>query len=403
MRFSLLCVATALFAQTDFQQKGYIEYRGYAFPQITYNDSAHFIGEALIRYDVMYGFGRRFKLQGGTETRTDTHRQTERQFRLNWDDRGIKRPNFSIQRLSAVYNRGPFTFEAGKQLIRWGKTDILNPTDRFAPRDFLSVVDSDVLAVLAGRAIYEGPSDRLEIVVQPYFTPSRMPLLNQRWTVLPEEIQNIPLTDQGSRFPGGAQWGARWNHLGQGYEMSLSFYDGHNHLPLFDGAFSAGGIDLQRYFAQMRMYGADAAIPLEWFTLKAEAGYFTSSTQTADDYVLYVIQAERQVGDWSFVGGYAGEAVTTKRSQIGFVPDRGLAKAFLGRATYSIDTNRNVAVETAIRENGDGLWLRSEYSQAWGQNWRGTAAFTLIRGEPTDFLGQYRRNSFFQLALRYSF
>ena len=30
--------------------------------------------------------------------------------------------------------------EAGKQLIRWGKTDILNPTDRFAPRDFLTVL-----------------------------------------------------------------------------------------------------------------------------------------------------------------------------------------------------------------------------------------------------------------------
>ena len=25
--------------------------------------------------------------------------------------------------------------------------------------------------------------------------------------------------------------------------------------------------------AQMRMYGADAAVPLKWFTLKGEAGY----------------------------------------------------------------------------------------------------------------------------------
>jgi len=27
----------------------------------------------------------------------------------------------------------------------------------------------------------------------------------------------------------------------------------------------------------------------------------------------------------------------------------------------------------------------------------------LLRGEPADFLGQYRRNSFFNLSLRYSF
>jgi hypothetical protein len=399
----LLFLGAALYGQTDFQQKGYIEYRGFGFPQTTYNDSAHFVGEALIRYDVMYGFGPRFKIQGGTETRSDTHRQTEREFRLNWNDRGIKRPNFSIRRLSALYNRGPVTLEAGKQLIRWGKADILNPTDRFAPRDFLAVVDNDFLAVTAARAIYEGPSGSLEIVVQPLFTPSRTPLLNQRWTVLPEQIRDIPVTDQGSRFPGGAQWGARWNHLGQGYEMSFSFFDGHNHLPLLTGDFFDGHLNVQRYFAQMRMYGADAAVPLKWFTLKGEAAYFTSSTPTADEYVLYVIQAERQVGEWSFVGGYAGEAITTKRNQFDFAPDRGLAKSFLGRAAYNIDTNRSLAFETAIRENGDGLWLRSEYSQAWGQHWRGTAGFTLIRGEPTDFLGQYRRNSYFQLSLRYSF
>ena len=40
------------------------------------------------------------------------------------------------------------TAEFGRQIIRWGKTDILTPTDRFAPRDYLSsVVDSDFLGV----------------------------------------------------------------------------------------------------------------------------------------------------------------------------------------------------------------------------------------------------------------
>jgi hypothetical protein len=185
--------------------------------------------------------------------------------------------------------------------------------------------------------------------------------------------------------------------------MSLSYFDGHNHLPLFEGALNGTSIDFRRYFPQMRMYGADAAVPLKWFTVKGEAGYFTSSTRQQDEYVLYVLQLERQAGEWSFVGGYAGEGVTAKRSQFNFAPDRGLTRAFLGRASYNIDATRSATVETAVRENGEGLWLRSEYSQMWGQHWRGTVGFTLIRGEPTDFLGQYRRNSFFNLALRYSF
>ena len=48
MRALLWIVApAALLAQTDFQQKGYVEYRGFGFPEVTYNDKAHVIGEAL--------------------------------------------------------------------------------------------------------------------------------------------------------------------------------------------------------------------------------------------------------------------------------------------------------------------------------------------------------------------
>ena len=61
-----------------------------------------------------------------------------------------------------------------------------------------------------------------------------------------------------------------------------------------------------------------------------------------------------------FIGGYSGEVVTTARAQVAFAPDRGLTKAFLGRARYTIDTNRSVSLEGAVRQNGDGTWLRFE-------------------------------------------
>ncbi len=48
-------------------------------------------------------------------------------------------------------------------------------------------------------------------------------------------------------------------------------------------------------------------------------------------------------------------------------------------------------------------WAKLEYSQAFGAHWRATAAFTPIRGDESDFLGQYRHNSHAMLALRYSF
>ena len=127
-------------------------------------------------------------------------------------------PLFAVRRLSAIYSRGKLTVELGKQFVRWGKTDVLNPTDRFAPRDFLNVVDSDFLGITAARVTYGTQSDTIDVVFEPRLTPSRVPLLNQRWAVLPA---GIPIAEQPADFPGGPQFGARWNHIGSAAEYSL--------------------------------------------------------------------------------------------------------------------------------------------------------------------------------------
>lgn len=399
-----LALAAPCFAQ-DFTQRGFLDTRLILYPQEAPNDSGLAVGESLFRYEASKNLLPGLRFHGAFDARTDTHRQVERALNLNWSDRTLQRPAFSVRRLSATYNRGKVTAEFGKQFIRWGKADILNPTDRFAPRDFLSVVDSDFLGVTAARVIYESGGNTLDLVWQPRFTPSRTPLLNQRWTVLPEDLSGLPFEDAGARYPGGSQFGARFNHIGAGWDASVSFFDGHNHLPLFDGRIAPepSRIPLQRFYPQLRLYGADAAVPLRWFTLKAEAAYFTTATLEADEYVLYVIQAERQWGEWFFVGGYAGEAVTERNSPFDFAPDRGLTRAFLGRANYTIDATRSVAIETAVRQNLDGTWVRFEYSQLLGQHWRATAGFTLIRGEAMDFLGQLRLNSYGIIGIRYTF
>jgi hypothetical protein len=266
------------------------------------------------------------------------------------------------------------------------------------------VIDSDFLGVTAARVTYESGANTVDLVWQPLFTPSRSPLLNQRWTVLPEQAQGIAIFDRGARYPGGSQYGARFNHVGAGYEYSLCFFDGYQNLPQFTAELNIFpyGANVERYYPALRLYGADAAVPLPWLTVKGEAAYFTSNTAGAEEYVLYVIQLERQVKEFSFVGGYAGDATTrAAASPLQFAPDRGFARSFVGRAGWTIDPNRSVAVTTAVRAAGS--FTRAEYSQAIGQHWRATGTAAWIRGDASDFLGQYRRNSYFGLALRYSF
>ena len=393
---SLLVVL--LFFSQDYSQRGFVESQGTFFPQEAVNDKAHVIGEVHLRYEGFYKPHPDFQVAGAIDARNDTHHQTERKLRFDWDDRGRQRPMLSLGRLSAQYHRGGLTVEAGKQFVRWGRTDIVNPTDRFAPRDFLTVVDSEFLGIAAVRGTYERGADTIDAVWSPRLTPGRIPLFSQRWFVPPP---GVPAFVVERDIPEGSQAGLRWSHVGF-VEFAAAFYSGFSNLPSYEA--TPGSFIVREIYPQQRMFGGDVGVPLRLVSIKAEAAYFQSHDHLSDNYVLYVVQLERQSGEWFFVGGYGGEAITERGIQnADFDPVRGLTRTILARAGYTIDTNRSVAVETAVRENFDGFWLKSEYTQAFGQHWRVTTGFTLIRGKPTDFLGQYRRNSHGVVALKYSF
>jgi hypothetical protein len=379
-----------------FSQRGFVEGRGTVYPQEAANDSANTVGELLFRHESFYSPRQDVQFAAAVDLRTDTHRQSEREWRLDWADRSLQRPALSIRRLSAQWYRGGFSVEAGKQFVRWGKTDIINPTDRFAPRDFLTVADNEFLGIAAVRGIYERGSNTLDVVWAPRLTPSRLPLARQRWVVTPESTFPLPVNREIAE---GSQAGIRWSHLGR-VEFAAAYYHGFDHFPSFE----LTPVSVHQFYPKLRMAGGDVAVPLRWMTVKGEAGYFNSPGDSSDDYLLYVIQLERQTGEWFFVGGYGGEWVANEAvASADFNPDRGRLRTLLGRAGYTIDPNRSVAAEAAVRQDFDGALLKGEYSQAFGQHWRVTAAFTLIRGEPADFLGQYRRNSHGLIVVKYSF
>jgi hypothetical protein len=407
-------------------QRGFVEAIAFLFPQTAPNDSTRAVGDFLAREEVFVKPAPWIQFAGGADLRANSHDQVDDRWRLDLDDRGARRPRASLRRLTATLTHGPLTIDAGKQFIRWGKADIINPTDRFAPRDFINVIDTEFLAVTGVRAVALHGADTFEVAWVPRLTPSRIPLLDQRWTAVPAEAASVPLVDAGSTVPAGASTGLRWGHAGSGFEYSLSFFNGFNHLPNIaatttfnaelaelsekqNSARSAGSalIVVNRTYPAIRTYGADAAVPTRWFTVKGEAAYFTSRQSDgpapADDYVLYVVQLERQTGEWVIVGGYAGEAITARRSILSFAPDRGMTRSIVGRASYTIDPVRTLAFETAVRQNGDGLYGKIEYSQARGQHWRATVTGVGISGHSGDFLGQYHRNSHVALVLRYSF
>lgn len=396
-------------------QRGFAEARGQVFPQDAPNDNTQLVADLLAREELFVKAAPWLQLAGGADLRANSHDQVEDSWRVDWSDRGLLRPRVSIRRATATFSFDRLTLDVGKQFIRWGKTDVVNPTDRFAPRDFLNVFDAEFLGVTGARAVIRASEEHaVEVVWLPRFTPSRLPLVDQRWSPVPPAPIPVVITDLGSVLPEGAQTGIRWSRTGSLVEYSASFFNGVNHLPVIDARVQQDSIGpptgpavvnvaLQRIYPPLRSYGLDLAVPTPWLTVKGEAAYFTSSSSSADEYVLFVVQIERQTGEWVFVGGYAGEVVSNERAPLVFAPDRGMAKSFVGRASLTVDANRGLALETALRQNLQGEYVKAAWSEAYGQHWRATISGTLLAGEPDDFLGQYNRNSSFSVVLRYSF
>jgi hypothetical protein len=387
-----------------FSQRGFIEARGFGFPQVVSTDTSQAFGDALVRDEVFVKPGKALQLAGGLDLRANSHNQVEDTWRLDFDDRSVLRPMAEVRRLEASITTSHVTLDLGKQFIRWGRADILSPTDRFAPRDYLNVIDSEFLPVLGAHASVQVAGETFEAVWLPRMTPSRLPLLTQRWTVVPPEAAGFRLQDNGSIFPKGSEQGARWSHTGR-FEMGLSYFNGFNHLPDINAVVdpSRGVINLTRTYADLRTYGVELSIPTTVITLKSEAAYFTSPSSTSEEYVLYVIEAERQVGEWVFDGGYIGEAVTKTRAGFPFGAERGMAKSIIGRASYTVDPRRSVAIEAAARQDAGGFYTRGEFSEAFGQHWRVTLSGVGIAGKDDDFLGQYEHNSHGAITVRLSF
>ncbi len=269
-------------------------------------------------------------------------------------------PHSLFGRPRATLRRGTVAVDVGKQFIRWGKTDILNPTDRFAPRDFLEVTDDEFLArdrrsgsVRTGRALARcrsGSRGLRRAAFRCWDVDGRR---CHRKSTAPHGV-----VDLAPSFPdrlavrrcAGMSSGPDSSFLCRTSMGSITFRS------LRPAAFRpAAG---RRCSGAMRRFawpGGDAASRFRGLRSKEKWRCLSRRAITPTMWCLYVIQLERQSGELSLVGGYAGEIVTEQRSMFDFAPDRGLTRAFLGRAGYTIDATRDVAVEAAVRQNLDGV------------------------------------------------
>jgi hypothetical protein len=184
----------------------------------------------------------------------------------------------------------------GKQKVRWGKADGINPTDFFTPIDYtvlLPLEDDRYEAIPAVRAdVHVNETDSVSLVAARGFTPTRTP-----W---PKPSPFAVSDDEPSDW----QVGVRWLHTGERLDWSLSAFRGDATLPLLHAeATPSGDAAFVRHYARLDALGADIARNFGGFGFRAEAAYYRrragQGRQSATSGYMLVAGVDRSLDNWN--------------------------------------------------------------------------------------------------------
>jgi hypothetical protein len=184
----------------------------------------------------------------------------------------------------------------GKQKVRWGKADGINPTDFFTPIDYtvlLPLEDDRYEAVPAVRAdVHIDETDSVSLVAVRGFTPTRTP-----W---PKPSPFAVSNDE----PSGWQLGVRWLRTGERLDWSLSAFRGDAALPLLHAEpTTTGEPAFVRHYARLDALGADIARNFGGFGFRAEAAYYRrragQGRQSATSGYMLVAGVDRSLDHWN--------------------------------------------------------------------------------------------------------
>ncbi len=303
----------------------------------------------------------------------------------------------------------------GKQVVKWGKADVFNPTDQINPNDFSTLLDDEPIGVIAGKVNYYYEDIGLEAIVVPTFTPSRFPPRGTRFDLVPTNLP-LPLLEVDERADtlDDVQYGLRASSTYEGWDFSLSWYDGVNHFP---GTRLAPTpqfpfVGIQPVYYRRRMLGGDFATTFGRLGLRGEGAWFRTDGHRQDEYLQYVLGVDYtwtnvfRDHDIFAIVEYAGEHVITQQ-QKGL--DAGaLERAFANSAAWNIDYQVTEFLTYTVRgvynfDGRDNFFVEPQVEYAMNDHVTITAGFDIIHGGGQTLFGLMSENDQFYLKARYTF
>lgn len=372
--------------------------------------------EVLTQVNGQAVFGRPLRLFGTVELRAD--------FADHDRDRVY------AEELYADLTYKALDLRVGRQIIAWGKADLVNPTDHLSPRDFTDPLESDDerLGVWAVGPRLQLGDVRWEGAIVPVFTGSIMPIGSPRWSppfppqvpnpVIPGQMVRLTYEFAPAREPAttfaNVQYATRVSGSVRGWDVSASYFDGWEDVPRLDRQLAVSGpgtgtVRITPQHLRKRAVGGDLATVVRSFTVRCETAYIRPDPLQGPDHVQYVLGAERTFGDMLGSGGTFLLVQWIHSVLPGdFVPSPLDFNYLFERATtvrvqHNVTASAQVVVEGVYEWARDGYYVQPAASYRFGDNVRVEGLVDLLGGRATEFFGLFADNRRLQFRVRYSF
>ena len=324
----------------------------------------------------------------------------------------------AVKEATLTGRAGPVEVSLGKQIYAWGTADAWNPTDNLNPYDYLDPIDNGKIGVwsMSARATV-GPGS-VTFVVVPVFTPSRLPLPDSRWVPPPPAGVVVESRELPGRGAADIEYAARAKVTLRGWDVSLSYFDGFDHVPVVrrsEIASMPGAVRLTPIFSRVRAAGADVSTTFGKLVVYGEVAAKFVSRNAPYDRLHSIVGGNyswdslglRWLDQVTLIAEYARETVLGSDSTSDVVDPASLnpfRDAFVSRLQFKFTEDTQLkftAVLNLVRQPSHLLQVKASHKVT--DTIQVEAGIDFFAGSRDTFYGRWKDNDRFFFSAKYYF
>ena len=326
-----------------------------------------------------------------------------------------------------------YDLRLGKQVVSWGTTDGINPTDNLNPFDlgrkspFVDPAEKKLPVTMAKADLYFGGL-RVTGIVVPDFHPFRLPDTSTWHMSRPDDLLELPpntvLQNKGtpippeepSGTPENAEYALKLSGDLAGVNLSASYFRGWDDFPSFQPRITPQSVDqsgtkyvnVQPTLAYHRVdvFGGDFATSLFGLGLRGEAAYYLTEDEDGTDPFIQDPFFHYVLGmDYTFRNGLYLNAqfVSGMFRRYGLTPTEDDDYMITSVLTYDLNDYNSFEVGGMYSITDENLLLKPSYTRTLGNAVDLTFGAYIVEGETGEHFGAFRANDQIYGQLRYNF